>query len=121
MNFLGLLLLSCQKGDAKLFRDLAKHYAINIKEVEVWGWGDALAQIGEAWFGIRIPRQGGNPLFDMMGSMLFGGGGGGGGGGAANRPSTPSTTPAPKETKRVEAGSGNAGGKTEMPQVMDID
>lgn len=116
MNFLGLLLLSCQKSDAKLFRDLAKHYALNIKDVEeVWGWGEALAQIGEGWFNIRIPRQGGNPLFDMMNSMIFGGGGGGG---AGNRPSTPSAPTVQKDTKKVEAGSG---GKAEMPQVMDLD
>lgn len=132
MNFLGLLLLSCEKGDAKLFKDLAKHYAINVKEIEeVWGWGEALAGIGEAWFGIRIPRQGGgNPLFDMMGSMLFGGGGGGGGG---NRPGTPSASAGggQKEGKKMVEGNnsgkngGGGGGKAaaaaEIPQVMDLD
>lgn len=51
---------------------MAKHYAPHVKEVGVWD--DALNQIGEMYFGIRIPRQG-NPLFDMMGSMMgFGGG-----------------------------------------------
>lgn len=72
LNFLGLLLLAIQRGSADLYKQLAKHYALQVKEVGVWD--DALAQIGEMYFGIRIPRQG-NPLFDMMGSMMgFGGG-----------------------------------------------
>lgn len=94
LNFLSLLLLACQKGDAGLFRQLAKHYAVHLKEAEDM-WGEALANIGEIWFGIRIPK-GGNPLFDMMGSMLFGGGG--------PKPNTPrSSTPKPKvEAKSAE-------------------
>ncbi|KAL9002843.1 MAG: hypothetical protein Q9188_004244, partial [Gyalolechia gomerana] len=72
LNFLGLLLLAIQRGSSDLYKQLAKHYAPHVKEVGVWD--DALAQIGEMYFGIRIPRQG-NPLFDMMGSMMgFGGG-----------------------------------------------
>ncbi|KAL9601854.1 MAG: hypothetical protein Q9219_002206 [cf. Caloplaca sp. 3 TL-2023] len=72
LNFLSLLLLAVQRGSSDLFKQLAKHYAVHVKEVGVWD--DALAQIGEMYFGIRIPRQG-NPLFDMMGSMMgFGGG-----------------------------------------------
>ncbi|KAI9810990.1 MAG: hypothetical protein M1827_005722 [Pycnora praestabilis] len=73
LNFLGLLLLAVQRGSSDLFRQLTKHYAVYIKEVGIWN--DALAQMGESYFGIKIPRQG-NPLFDMMGSMFFGGGGG---------------------------------------------
>ncbi|KAL8947453.1 MAG: hypothetical protein Q9222_006268 [Ikaeria aurantiellina] len=72
LNFLGLMLLAIQRGSSDLYKQLAKHYAPHVKEVN--GWDDALAQIGEMYFGIRIPRQG-NPLFDMMGSMMgFGGG-----------------------------------------------
>ncbi|KAL9641041.1 MAG: hypothetical protein Q9204_000354, partial [Flavoplaca sp. TL-2023a] len=72
LNFLGLLLLAVQRGSSDLYKQLAKHYAPHVKEVGVWD--DALNQIGEMYFGIRIPRQG-NPLFDMMGSMMgFGGG-----------------------------------------------
>ncbi len=41
-------------------------------------WDQALDQIGEMYFGIKILSQG-NPLFDMMGSLFMGGGGGGGG------------------------------------------
>lgn len=71
LNFLGLLLLAIQRGSSDLYKQLAKHYAPHVKEVGVWD--DALAQIGETYFGIRIPQQG-NPLFDMMGSMMgFGG------------------------------------------------
>lgn len=71
LNFIGLLLLAIQRGGADVFRNLTKHYAAHIREVGTWD--EALAQIGELYFGIRIPKQG-NPLFDMMGSMLFGGG-----------------------------------------------
>jgi golgi to ER traffic protein 4 len=96
LNFLSLLLLTCQKGDSALFKQLAKHYAVHLKETEDM-WGEALANIGEIWFGIRIPK-GGNPLIDMMGSMFFGGAG------AGQKPSTPrSSTPKPKpEVKNVE-------------------
>ena len=72
LNFLGLLLLAVQRGSSDLFKLLAKHYGPHIKEAGTWD--DALAQIGEMYFGIRIPRPG-NPLMDMMGSMMgFGGG-----------------------------------------------
>lgn len=80
LNFLGLLLLAVQRGGSDLYKQLAKHYAPHLKEVG--GWNDALAQIGELYFGIRIPKQG-NPLFDMMGSMM--------GFGGSPRPSTPKT------------------------------
>ncbi len=78
LNFLGLLLLAVQRGGSDLYKQLAKQYAPHLKEAS--GWEDALAQIGELYFGIRIPRQG-NPLFDMMGSMM--------GFGGSQRPSTP--------------------------------
>lgn len=107
LNFLSLLLLAAQKGDASLFRQLAKYYAPHLKDTESL-WTDALANIGEIWFGIRIPRQGGNPLFDMMGSMLFGGGGGGGQT-AAGQKGTPKLTPAPAK-KEIE-----------KPPAMDLD
>ena len=96
LNFLGLLLLAIQRGSGDLYRQLVKHYTPYIKELGAWD--DALAQIGEMYFGIRIPRQG-NPLFDMMGSMLFGGGGG------SPKPSTP-------KPKKVEAAA---------PPAVDID
>ena len=67
LNFLGLLLLAIQRGTSDLYKQLAKHYAPYLKEMAAWS--DALAQVGEMYFGIRIPRQG-NPLFDMMGSMM---------------------------------------------------
>ncbi|KAL9075116.1 MAG: hypothetical protein Q9161_001801 [Pseudevernia consocians] len=71
LNFLGLLLLAVQRGSSDLYKQLAKHYAPYVKEVGTWD--DALAQLGEMYFGIRIPRPG-NPLMDIMGSMMgFGG------------------------------------------------
>lgn len=72
LNFLGLLLLSVERGDPSLWRQLKSHYAGDLKDVN---WNEALDQIGEMYFGIKIPRQG-NPMFDMLGSM-FGGGMGG--------------------------------------------
>ena len=104
LNFLALILLAAQKNDANLFRQLAKHYGGHLKEVEEF-WGESLANVGEVWFNIRIPKQGGNPLFDMMGSMLFGGGGAKPGSGSGNTPRT--GTPKPKEVK--------------APTAMDLD
>lgn len=69
LNFLGLLLLAVQRGTADVFKQLKAHYATNLKET---GWEEALAQIGEMYFGIKIPSQS-NPMFDMMSSMLMGG------------------------------------------------
>ena len=80
LNFLGLLLLSVERGDPSLWRQLKSHYAGDLKEVN---WNEALDQIGEMYFGIKIPRQG-NPMFDMLGSM-FGGGMGGGGAAAPKK------------------------------------
>lgn len=69
LNFLGLLLLAIQRGSKDLFNSLKSHYASHLKEAQ---WSDALAQIGEMYFGIKIPSQS-NPMFDMMSSMLMGG------------------------------------------------
>lgn len=86
LNFINMLLLTIQRGNADLFRQLTAHYSSQIQEVGIWD--DALGHFGERYFGINIPRQS-NPLFDMMGSMLFGGGqqsaGGRGGPQAASR------------------------------------
>ena len=71
LNFLNLLLLAITSGSADLFRSLSRRYATNLKEIGIWD--DALVQTGELYFGIKKPRQG-NPLFDMMEGMLFGGG-----------------------------------------------
>ncbi len=91
LNFLGLLLLSVERGDPSLFRQMKSHYAGNLLEVN---WSEALDQIGEMYFGIKIPRQG-NPMFDMLGSMLGGGFGGGGGAkkGLGGRSSAPAAAP----------------------------
>ena len=79
LNFLGLLLLAVERGEASLFRQLKSHYASHLKDVN---WGEALNTIGEMYFGIAIPKQG-NPMMDMLGNMFMGGGGGGGGGGGS--------------------------------------
>lgn len=92
LNFISLLLLAIQRGTTELFKELTKHYASHIQDVGIWD--DALMRIGEMYFGIRIPKQG-NPLFDMMGSMLFGGGQSGG----AQRTGAPTRG----SSKKVEA------------------
>jgi hypothetical protein len=74
LNFLRLLLLAVQRGAADLFRQLKSHYASHLREIPAWS--EALEHIGESYFGIKVPSQG-NPLFDMMGSLLMGGRGGG--------------------------------------------
>lgn len=108
LNFLSLLLLAAQKADSSLFKQLAKQYAPHLKDVEGL-WTEALANIGDIWFGIKIPRQSGNPLFDMMGSMLFGGGGAPG----AKPGGTPrSGTPKPAAQAKKEI---------EKPPTMDLD
>jgi hypothetical protein len=74
LNFLGLLLLALQRGasgNADLFKQLKSHYAAHLKEVP--GWDEALAHIGEKYFGIKIPGPAGNPMLDMMTSMMMGG------------------------------------------------
>jgi hypothetical protein len=74
-----------------LFRQLKSHYAPNLKEVN---WTEALDQLGEMYFGIKVPRQG-NPMMDMLGGMFGGGGfGGGGGGGGKKGSSTKGIAPA---------------------------
>jgi hypothetical protein len=77
LNFLGLLLLAVERGEAALYRQLKSHYASHLKDVN---FGEALEQIGEMYFGIKQPRQG-NPMMDMLGNMFMGGMGGGMGGG----------------------------------------
>ena len=101
LNFLSLLLLAVERGTKDLFTSLMKHYVAHVKDVGTWD--EALAQIGEMYFGIRIPRAG-NPLFDMMGSMLFGGG--------SPKPGTPKPgTPKPAQKKVEEA----------APPAVDLD
>jgi golgi to ER traffic protein 4 len=114
LNFLALLLLAAQKNDAGLFRQLAKHYAGHLKEVEEF-WGEALANVGEIWFNIRIPnKNAGNPLFDMMSNMMFGGGGGAQGRQQGNTPRSGTPKPALGQGKPA-AGGGPA------PTAMDLD
>lgn len=92
LNFISMLLLTIQRGSADLFQQLTAHYASQIQGIGIWD--DALAQFGEQYFNIKIPRQG-NPLLDMMGSMLFGGGQG--------AESTGARRPQRGSSRRVEA------------------
>lgn len=111
LNFLSLLLIAVQKADRALYLQLAKHYAPHLKETEEL-WNDALAQIGEVWFGIKLPRQG-NPLMDMMGSMLFGGG---------QKAATPARSSTPKPAQgRIDAAKEKGSGSEKPPVAMDLD
>src|SRR5437762_941596 len=113
LNFLSLLLLAVQRGDSALFKQLGKHYAVHLKETEDV-WAGTLGNIGEIWCGIKIARQGGIPLMDMMGSILVGGG-------VTPKPTTPrSSTPKPKvEPKKAEPDLGVVGfGVTPPPNSM---
>ncbi|ROT39169.1 DUF410-domain-containing protein [Sodiomyces alkalinus F11] len=73
-NFLGLLLLTIQRGAPEAYRALIAKYSTSIAEIGTWN--EALEMIAEMYFGISRPRQT-NPLMEMMGS-LFGGAPGGG-------------------------------------------
>lgn len=97
LNFLGLLLLAIQRGSSDLFKQLKTHYAAHLKEVQ---WEEPLLQIGEMYFGIKIPSQS-NPMFDMMSSMLMGG----------NNPFAQKK----KEPNRVQAGNSAASGSPSTP------
>lgn len=76
LNFLSLLLFACQKGSADLFKSLKQQYRGQLKDDTEGNWDEALEGVGQMYFGIKPPRQG-NPLMDMMGSMLGMSGGGG--------------------------------------------
>ncbi|OAA72463.1 putative protein family UPF0363 [Cordyceps fumosorosea ARSEF 2679] len=79
LNFLGLLLLTVQRGARKMFLKLKSNYTAQINEVEGGDWDEALERIEEKYFSAPRPAQS-DPLMDMM-SRVFGGGGGGGAGG----------------------------------------
>ena len=125
LNFLNLLLLSAQKGDGKLFTSLNKQYAVYLKDVQE-NWSEALLNIGEQWFGIKIPTAF-NPMMGLMNNLM------GFGGGA--KPATPrSSTPKPKpvEAKKTEATSATTqsakpaaesttSAPTQPPPTMDLD
>lgn len=59
LNFIGMLLLACQRGSNDVFRQLKTHYAAHLRETK--SWNIAMEQIGEIWFGIQIPKQGNPP------------------------------------------------------------
>jgi len=90
LNFLGLLLLSVQRGSADVYRQLTTKYATHLKEVP--SWHEDLELIGEMYFQIQRPRQS-NPLMDMM-SGFFGGGGGGAASQPQRKPAIGSSMPA---------------------------
>ncbi|RKF74618.1 Golgi to ER traffic protein 4 [Golovinomyces cichoracearum] len=98
LNFLSLLLVAVQKDNPNSFKQLISRYSTHIKEVLVWD--DALALVGEIYFGISRPRQG-NPLLDIMGSIFSG---------------APSAKP---KTKRI--GTVEVGNQIETPVADPLD
>ncbi|TGZ84010.1 DUF410-domain-containing protein [Ascodesmis nigricans] len=68
VNFLTLLVLSAAPGGREVWQFLEGHYQTVLREAP-W-WKEALEQIGESYFDVKIRRQ--TNILDMMGS-LFGG------------------------------------------------
>ncbi|KAK9370058.1 hypothetical protein V1509DRAFT_618422 [Lipomyces kononenkoae] len=71
LNFLQLLIRTCQRQNADLFKRLRFRYKNDIKEAFDCGVDEALAKIGERFFGIAVRTQG-NLLQDLMGSLFSG-------------------------------------------------
>lgn len=77
-----------------------------------------MANIGEVYFGIKIPRAMGNPLFDMMGSMFFKGGDSGK---ASPRPGTPKPEKQQAKTAAKNVEPAPAVAAAPAPPTMDLD
>ena len=75
LNFLGMLLLTVQRGAPEMFKTLLSKYASAVEQAE--GWSEPLEMIAEMYFGIQKPRQS-NPLMDMMSNLFSGAGAPGG-------------------------------------------
>ncbi|KNE97063.1 hypothetical protein PSTG_09636 [Puccinia striiformis f. sp. tritici PST-78] len=111
LNFLQLLILTCQVGPGSLpngtippanhngptigkavYQAMAGRYSRFDGWISTPAIQESLATLAEMYFGIRQQRQGGNILSDLMGSLFSGGGGGGGPGGPSSLPPSSRTT-----------------------------
>ncbi|POV95433.1 hypothetical protein PSTT_16273 [Puccinia striiformis] len=119
LNFLQLLILTCQVGPGSLpngtippanhngptigkavYQAMAGRYSRFDGWISTPAIQESLATLAEMYFGIRQQRQGGNILSDLMGSLFSGGGGGGGPGGPSSLP--PSFAPLDQSNLPVE-------------------
>ncbi|OXB41014.1 hypothetical protein B1J92_L04444g [Nakaseomyces glabratus] len=66
LNFLQLLLLTCQTGNKDLFQNLKEHYSESASKYK-----NELSYLGQEYFGITAPKQS-NFLQDMMSGFLGG-------------------------------------------------
>lgn len=68
LNFLQLLIPTCQYRSAEMYRKLQSRYASDISDIDAWA--PALAQLAQQYFGIAPPRSN-NMLQDLMSSFMM--------------------------------------------------
>lgn len=71
LNFIQLLIPTCQIKSAQMYQRLKSRYDEIIQEISAWT--EALGVIGKLYFGIQPPRNQGNMLQDLFGSFMGGG------------------------------------------------
>ncbi|KAG0054785.1 hypothetical protein BGZ83_010461 [Gryganskiella cystojenkinii] len=69
LNLTQMTLLSCQTGNASIFKQIATKYKPVLAIDE--NFGDLMTAIGERFFGVRAPKQA-NMLADLMSSLFSG-------------------------------------------------
>lgn len=70
LNFVQLLIPTCQLKSAQMYQRLKSRYDEIIKEISAWD--EALGVIGKNYFGLQPPRNQGNMLQDLFGSIMGG-------------------------------------------------
>lgn len=78
LNFLQLLIITCQFKSADMFKRLQNRYSNEISDLPAWT--GPMAQIAQQYFGIA-PQRSNNMLQDLLGSFMMPGQGGAGGAG----------------------------------------
>lgn len=74
LNFLQLLIPTCQYRSAEMYKRLQSRYAQEVNDIDAWF--QPLAQLAQQYFGIAPPRSN-NMLQDLMSSFMMPQGGGG--------------------------------------------
>lgn len=68
LNFLQLLIPTCQYRSTEMFKRLQSRYSSEISDIDAWK--APLAQISQQYFGI-VPQRSGNMLQDLLGSFMM--------------------------------------------------